>query len=444
MDLQCEFCSRNFKNKSSLNLHQKTTKYCLELQKKENNFEDAPSIEGNYECEFCNKKFNLKNHLQTHYKTCKHRILKILEKEKMDITKQVETELQFLKFKNEILEKENNELKNKIKLLETENRRINEDYLKVLKDLSCDYREKIKLLENGNKRINEDYLQTLKDASCDFKENIKTIEKVSIKAIENAGHKMTVNNNSKNYIQNLVPLTDQYIKEQSKNLQLKHVRGKAESLAYFANEYSLKDRVICTDVARRNFIFKDENGNVVKDPKGVKITKRFIENNKNELSRLLSQYALLYYEDNCPYEYKDKVEIDECLYAIQRGDVPSNAENYTKFERQFTSCFSKLVYNKNIQDELEETKFLEESKSSEETKTIDISEEGFEETKQTNATKEEMKSHQGQVYNEENEEKHRGYSIGEEMYTEEELDMFINPFKKDHLYSRKDLFSSKK
>jgi hypothetical protein len=98
----------------------------------------------------------------------------------------------------------------------------------------------------------------------------------------------------------------------------------------------------------------------------------------------------MYYEDNCPYEYKDKVEIDECLYAVQRGDVPSNAENYTKFEKIFTSCFSKLVYTK-------------ENKTEE-----DIDE--------TNDIKEEEKQTE-KVFN---------YDV----YTEEDMERFINPFEK--------------
>ena len=41
----------------------------------------------------------------------------------------------------------------------------------------------------------------------------KSFENVSLKAIENAGVKTVNNNNSKNFIQNLIPLTDDYIKE---------------------------------------------------------------------------------------------------------------------------------------------------------------------------------------------------------------------------------------
>jgi hypothetical protein len=267
--------------------------------------ERAENKEENNICKFCEKNFSSHNNMLNHYTVCS-KLNQLILSEKT-IKKQAENE----------------------------------------------YKVKIKIMENNYSNLQEKYNE-LKLKFEKYEE--KALQSTTIVNTTNHYNNSTNNtNNSKNYIQNLIPLTDQYIKDQSKKLELKHVRGKADSLAYFANEYSFKDRVVCTDVARRSFVFKDENGVVVKDPKGVKITKKFIENNKEILVRLFSQYALMYYEDNCPYEYKDKVEIDECLYAVQRGDIPSNAENYTKFEKIFTSCFSKLVYSKDAKsDEAEE------------------------------------------------------------------------------------------
>jgi hypothetical protein len=313
----CQYCNKQFSTKYILNNHQQTAKYCLELQSK--------TIKSDYECNDCGKIFSKKFSFDRHIQICKI-------KEEKDYNKELE-----------IYKKTIENLRKNIIEYETEI-------------------EKYKYIEQLYLNLQTDY-KNLVDT------NNKSLEKLASKAIENIGAKTTINN-SKNYIQNLIPLTDKYIQDQSKNLELKHVKGKAGSLAYFANENSFKDRVVCTDVARRTFIFKDENGIVVKDPKGVKITKKFIDNNKEILVRLFSQYALMYYEDNCPYEYKDKIEIDECLYAVQRGDVPSNAENYGKFERIFTTCFSKLVYTKENEenDEMNEQDFkvkIEEEKLNE-------------------------------------------------------------------------------
>ena len=52
MDIACEYCNYQFKNKSSLNYHQKNTKYCLEIQGK---------THSNFKCDTCNK-FLSSNH----------------------------------------------------------------------------------------------------------------------------------------------------------------------------------------------------------------------------------------------------------------------------------------------------------------------------------------------------------------------------------------------
>lgn len=349
----CDYCEKIFSSKYTLETHKSKAKYCLSLQQKE--------IKGEFNCEYCNKNFNVKKNFNNHVLICKNKANRELEKdnyilELQNENKELKEEIKRLNYQNkEIESKILKEVKNEYKIMKIK-KEVSDNENCELKSRLISLEEKYNNLDKSYKELDEEYRKILKEASIDIRENIieniRAIEKVSIEAIKNSGNKLTVNNNnSKNYIQNLLPLTDQFIKDQSKNLELKHIKGKAKSLAYFANEYSFKDRVVCTDVARRNFVFKDENDNIIKDPKGVKITKKFIENNKNVLVKLFKEFALMYYRDNCPYEYKDKVEIDECLNAIQRGDIPSNTENYSKFERIFTTYFSKLVYVKDIKED---------------------------------------------------------------------------------------------
>ncbi len=61
--IQCEFCKKQFTVKNSLNVHQRTAKYCLALQGKNASEE--------FECEFCNKSFTLKQTYQDHLLRCK-------------------------------------------------------------------------------------------------------------------------------------------------------------------------------------------------------------------------------------------------------------------------------------------------------------------------------------------------------------------------------------
>ena len=60
--MECQYCKSILSSISSLNSHQKRTKYCLEKQGK--------SLSENYCCEYCNKNFTLKSSLQSHYNIC--------------------------------------------------------------------------------------------------------------------------------------------------------------------------------------------------------------------------------------------------------------------------------------------------------------------------------------------------------------------------------------
>ena len=60
--MECDFCKRTFSSKSNLLNHQKTTKYCIEMQGKQPTY---------FECEFCNKKFTSHQNQIEH--SCKER-----------------------------------------------------------------------------------------------------------------------------------------------------------------------------------------------------------------------------------------------------------------------------------------------------------------------------------------------------------------------------------
>lgn len=92
-----------------------------------------------------------------------------------------------------------------------------------------------------------------------------TIERLSNRAIDkpttnNTTHSKTTNKNT--LIQNLVPLTDEYMREQAKFLTLEHILDGPEGYARFAVEGPFKDRVICTDLSRKKVRYKNEEGEV--------------------------------------------------------------------------------------------------------------------------------------------------------------------------------------
>ena len=58
----CAHCNNSFNNLSSLNKHQKTAKYCLELHNKNST---------GFSCEYCSKTFTSKVNMINHKKNVK-------------------------------------------------------------------------------------------------------------------------------------------------------------------------------------------------------------------------------------------------------------------------------------------------------------------------------------------------------------------------------------
>lgn len=108
----CNFCGKKLATDYILKSHQKTTKYCLDIQNKQ--------LEVNYTCEFCNKTFNRGDVLRRHHKTCKqnennthHSAKKRLEETTLKL-EQVNSQLEENKKTLEAKETEIIELKTKL------------------------------------------------------------------------------------------------------------------------------------------------------------------------------------------------------------------------------------------------------------------------------------------------------------------------------------------
>jgi len=79
--MNCTFCNKEFSSKSNLVAHQKTAKFCLEIQGKNDK---------KFECEYCSKKFTQNQSLIDHFHACK-------EKGKKEYAKQFDAENSQLK-----------------------------------------------------------------------------------------------------------------------------------------------------------------------------------------------------------------------------------------------------------------------------------------------------------------------------------------------------------
>jgi hypothetical protein len=74
--MECKYCKHEFKNKSVLNKHVNTAKYCLIIQGVEKN---------NYLCEACGLYVSSKGHYTKHISTCKDYIIMGLKKEIIEL-----------------------------------------------------------------------------------------------------------------------------------------------------------------------------------------------------------------------------------------------------------------------------------------------------------------------------------------------------------------------
>ena len=106
--INCEFCKKDFSTKGVLLSHQKTAKYCLEIQ--------GINIKNNcnFKCDYCDKTFTLKHNLNDHNSICKQKKIKETEDNKI---KEYDVEIKKIKDEHK---KEINDRDNQIKKIKYE------------------------------------------------------------------------------------------------------------------------------------------------------------------------------------------------------------------------------------------------------------------------------------------------------------------------------------
>jgi len=200
----CNFCNKTLTNSAILKTHQKTAKYCLEIQ----------GLPVTFKCEFCCKNYSQKRDLNRHHLTCVEK--KISEKD-------------------HIISEKDKMLAEKDKILEEK-------------------------LAEKDARIKE-----LQDHLVDI---IKTRPPT------------TINNNNQRIntiINNLQPITDEHLLEQSKYLTIDHIKEGVDGYVKYALEYPFKDRIVCVDYSRKKIKYKDQDNNIIEDPEMIKLSRKFFQ-----------------------------------------------------------------------------------------------------------------------------------------------------------------------
>jgi len=175
-----------------------------------------------------------------------------------------------------------------------------------------EYKEKIISLENKVLEQKE----TINEQKETIRELQDKLENIALQAVKRP---TTMNKtNINNFIQNMEPITHEYLVEHTPQLTLEHIQKGASGYAEYALEYPLKDRVACVDYARRKIKFKNKDGDLIADPEMCKLTPMFFESIKAKSSEIV-------YSQNDPN--MDSVMFEEVAKLFNmNADVKNGAE----------------------------------------------------------------------------------------------------------------------
>jgi hypothetical protein len=256
--MNCDFCNKTFSSKSNLLTHQKTAKYCLDLQGKQNN---------DFICKDCNRSFTANKILVDHVQICKERLRKEKEEKEQDYTKTIrklETELGKLK-KDKTYDKYEKQLEEKVKELlryTQEN-----DYIKKTLQEKEEYIAKLEAkLEKMEEKLD-----------CVFTMAIESKTLAQATTTNNTTTNITVTNN------NFLNLSKEHVnKVLTEHLDYNVVYAGQAGFAKFIVDKILKGpdgklTYKCVDPSRQMFEFIDESGETIRDMRAEKLIQSLLD-----------------------------------------------------------------------------------------------------------------------------------------------------------------------
>ncbi len=235
----CEFCNKGYTSLSSLNYHKRSTKFCIEIQKKNSTIPISNINEFN--CEFCEKNFTTKLSLATHLIACDVKKYKDKIDKQYSLFKE-EVESKYKDYENQLseykikLESKDEQLKSKDEQLKSKDEQIKKLEEKV-------ERYESQLFDNNNK-LTEQLINRPQIVNNNTNNNNYTIEFNKLK-------------------NELLPFTDANIKNCINSID-------GNNLIFF-NDYDINSNFIhnfvnaikvmtfCTDASRGSMIVIDEN-----------------------------------------------------------------------------------------------------------------------------------------------------------------------------------------
>jgi len=278
----CEYCNKKYSTKSTLSTHQKSTKKCLDLQKKVK----VEIIVLEYCCQYCDKKFTSKQNIKNHESSCKTKKIDVVK----EMKENYETEIENLK-------NENQRLREIIAGLQGELKSTNK-----ASDCIYEIAKQPKVINSSNNSTNNSINKNLNISnSIDFK-NIDKVKEII-----------------------------------DKNYDINHILGGQKGAAQFAAKYLLVDEngkyvYLCSDPSRNSFKYKNENGDIEKDLEAKKLTNYLVDGGIQEKVKDLSLNWCI--EDGKINQDKFMVVTDKQISILNMKD------NNTEFKKELASIVS--------------------------------------------------------------------------------------------------------
>jgi hypothetical protein len=332
MTFECEYCKKSFKNNYLLNRHKSTTKYCLNIQQERENNEDIKIKNTDCVCDYCDKILKNKQNLNIHIASCKKKFLKkeyeFLE-QKENFQKQIsETCENYHKQISEIKEKFQKQILEAERHLSDIKQKYEKQNLDVFK-YNCDIEHKDEIIE--------EYKRQLRDLQ-------DRLERVHIKAIEKPTSINTTTNNK--FDLKCFSLSQENINNKiSSKFNDDYMYNGMSGIARFVKDHiiTLEDGSIifaCYDKSRQIFKYKDKDGNIINDPKALKLI-AMIQPALKEQSQVLLDFF-----DN-EYDTIDKDDKNEMRkiqnqkeFALKIGVEISNMHENQKFSNELSNIIS--------------------------------------------------------------------------------------------------------
>jgi hypothetical protein len=207
----------------------------------------------------------------------------------------------------------------------------------MIQELKQTIRDKDDIIKEKDERLERMMMKTNTTI-----ENVATTASRSIATINTGGGNINVQNN----VTIQQPLTEQFVIEQSKNMQKYDVRS-AESLGLFLGNNIMKHTSVITDRSRSKITYMNENGETVKDN-----VERILPKVLNPIAPKISEFSMdlqneyfeLYKED-LDSIFLQKIERSKNVNMIIKGIVDSKelGDETSKIKKELLSVICSTI-----------------------------------------------------------------------------------------------------